>query len=52
MGVGGVGGRLVTAAGPAREDMPVSVPDPTPNNRWQATANSVRSCLAPAFGGR
>ena len=28
----------------------MSVPDPAPNNGLQATANSVRSCLAPALG--
>ncbi len=28
----------------------MSVPDPAPNKGLQATANSVRSCLAPALG--
>jgi hypothetical protein len=48
MGVGGVGGRLVTASGHEREEMPVSVPDPTPNNALQLTAYSLR--CAPASG--
>jgi hypothetical protein len=48
MEVGGVGGRFGTAAGSSREDMPVSVPDPTPNQGLQPTASSVRS--APASG--
>jgi hypothetical protein len=42
MRVGGVGGRFVTAAGPSREEMSVSVPDPTPNQGLQPTASSLR----------
>jgi hypothetical protein len=50
MGVGGVGGRLVTAAGHEREEMPVSVPDPTPNQGLQPTASSLRCAAASGSG--
>ncbi len=46
MGVGGVGGRFLTASGHSREEMPVSVPDPTPNQGVQATAYSLRYAAA------
>jgi hypothetical protein len=48
MGVGGVGGRCVTAAGHSWEDMSVSVPDPTPNQGLRPTASSLR--YVAAFG--
>jgi len=38
-------------AGGIRGEGLVSLANPAPNHGLQATANSLRSCLAPAIGG-